>query len=295
MVSVRRALVVGLAMLALAASSAFALTPEEEQELAQRISEGARPQVIRLNDVTIEDYRRPSDANDSDPKIHEFLVIRSRWDEPIKLADHTLGMRTLQVGGGPGPNAIFVGFSGGVHCCYRAHLIWIEGRVHHQEIPLADSDLKIEARSGPPSLRFSDFNFANWHAPFAASPAPPVVLAYDPRHGEYSLDPDAMRKPPPSDAALADQAAEIRKTYEALLGDDLDPALWSAMLDLIYTGNAGSARELLDAAWPEAKPGKDQFLADFIRQLWAGETWRRFEIGRLLAADEAFPRPAAAP
>jgi hypothetical protein len=295
MVSVRRALVVGLAMLALAANSAFALTLEEEQELAQRISEGARPQVIRLNDVMIEDYRRPSDANDSDPKIHEFLVIRSRWDEPIKLADHTLGMRTLQVGGGPGPNAIFVGFSGGVHCCYRAHLIWIEGRVHHQEIPLAESDLKIEARSGPPSLRFSDFNFANWHAPFAASPAPPVVLAYDPRHGEYSLDPDAMRKPPPSDAALADQAAGIRKTYEALLGDDLDPALWSAMLDLIYTGNAGSARELLGTAWPEAKPGKDQFLVDFTRQLWAGETWRRFEIGRLLAADEAFPRPAAAP
>jgi hypothetical protein len=295
MVSVRRALVVGLAMLALAANSAFALTLEEEQELAQRISEGARPQIIRLNDVMIEEYRRPSDANDSDPNIHEFLVIRSRWDEPIKLADHTFGMRTLQVGGGPGPNAIFVGFSGGAHCCYTAHLVWIEGRTHHQEIPLADSDLKIEAHGGPPRLRFSDFNFANWHAPFAASPAPPVVLAYDPRHGEYSLDPDAMRKPPPSDAAFAGQAAEIRKTYEALAGDALDPALWSAMLDLIYTGNAGSARALLDVAWPEAKLGREKFLADFTHQLWAGETWRRFELGRLLAADEAFPPTAAAP
>ncbi|HXP73033.1 MAG TPA: hypothetical protein VN823_02730 [Stellaceae bacterium] len=295
MLSARLVLTVAIAMLVLADGSAFALTPDEEQELAQRISAGARPQIIRLNDVMIEDYKRPADVDELDQKIHEFLVIRSRWDEPIKIADHALAMRTLQVGGGPGANAIFVGFSGGAHCCFTAHLIWIEGRVHHQEIPLTDSDLKIEARGGPPRLRFSDFDFANWNASFASSPAPEVVLAYDPRRGEYGLDPDAMRKPAPSDTALADQAAGIRKKYEALSGDELDPSLWAAMLDLIYTGNAASARALLDAAWPEAKPGKAEFLADFTRQLWAGETWKRFDLARLLEADQAFPRPAAAP
>jgi hypothetical protein len=282
-----------LAMLALASSSTVALTPEEEQELAQRISAGARPQMIRLNDVAIEDYKRPVDAGDLDDKGHEFLVIRSRWEEPIKLADRTFSMRTLQVGGGPGPNAVYVGFSGGAHCCYTAHLIWIEYRTHHQAIALADSDLKIEARNGPPRLRFGDFNFADWNAPFASSPAPEVVLAYDPRRGECGLDPDAMRKPPPSDAALADQSAGIRTKYEALADDELDPALWAAMLDLIYAGNAPSARVLLDASWPEAKPGKEKFLADFTRRLWAGETWRRFDLGRWLEAGEAFPRPAA--
>ena len=294
MFAARLVLTAALAML-VPAGSAVALTPDEEQELEQRISAGARPQIIRLNDVMIEDYKRPADEDALDQKIHEFLVIRSRWDEPIKIADHALAMRTLQVGGGPGANAIFVGFSGGAHCCFTAHLIWIEGRVHHQEIPLTDSNLKIEARGGPPRLRFSDFNFVGWNAPFAASPAPEVVLAYDSRIGEYSLDPDALRKPAPSDAALADQAAEIRKKYEALPGNELDPSLWAAMLDLIYTGNAASARALLDAAWPPAKPGKEKFLADFTRQLWAGETWKRFELGRLLAADEAFPQPAAAP
>src|SRR5258708_11412016 len=139
-------LTAAFALLALAGGSAFALTPSEEQELALRISAGTRPQIIRLNDVMIEDYKRPPDADEADQKVHEFLVIRSRWDEPIEFADHALAMRTLQVGGGPGANAIFVGSSGGAHCCYTAHLIWIEGRVHHQDIALAESDLKIEAR-----------------------------------------------------------------------------------------------------------------------------------------------------
>lgn len=282
-------LMMGAVVLALVASPALALTPEEEQELAQRISAGGHAQITRLNETTIEDYKRPRDAPDG----HEFLVIKSPWDDPIKIADRDLAMRTLQVGGGPGPNAIFMGSSGGARCCHTAHLIWIEGRAHHQEIPLGASDLKIEARGGPPRLRFNDDAFADWNAHPAATSVPSVVLAYDPRVGEYRLDPDAMRKPPPADADLSDQAAEIHKKYEALAGDALDPSLWVEMLELIYTGNAPSARALVDAAWPEAKPGKEKFLTDFSRQLWAGETWRRFDLGRLLEADQAFPRPSA--
>lgn len=281
-------LMIVLMTLALTVGPAIALTPEEDQELAQRISSGVRPGLIRLNDTAIEDYKRPPDA----PNGHEFIVIRSPWDEPIKIADHDFAMRNLQVGGGPGPNAIYIGSSGGAHCCRTAHLIWIEGRAHHQQISLGSSDLKIEARGGPPLLRFNDDAFADWNAPAEAAPAPPVVLAYDPRVGEYRLDPDAMRNPAPSDAALTDQAAEIRKKYEALPEDALDPALWSAMLDLIYSGDAPSARALFDAAWPAAKPGKDKFLADFTQRLWAGKIWRRFELGRLLGADQDFPRPA---
>src|SRR6266851_8129747 len=134
----RLVLTAAFGMLALAGSSASALTPDQEQELAQRIDAGVRPQVIRLNDVAIEDYKRASD----DPDGHEFLVIRAPWEEPIKIADRSFAMRTLQVGGGPGPNAIFVGTSGGEHCCQTAHLIWIEGRMRHQAIELQDSELK---------------------------------------------------------------------------------------------------------------------------------------------------------
>lgn len=286
-------LMIVLMTLALSVGPALALTPEEEQELAQRIGSGVRPQAIRLNDTAIEDYKRPPDAAPAADRVHEFLVIRSPWDEPVKLAAYSFVMRNLQVGGGPGPNAIYVASSGVGRCCFTAHLIWIEHRMHHQAISLLNSDLKLDARGGPPRLRFQDYSMGGWNGGAAAFRAPEVVLAYDPRVGEYRLDADAMGKPSPSDGALADQAAAIRKTYEALAPDALDPSLWSAMLDLIYSGNAPAARALLDAAWPEAKPGKDAFLADFTRQLWAGETWRRFELGRLLEAEQAFPRPAA--
>ena len=288
-----RAALAALPILILAMDTALALTPEEEQELAQRISAGAHPQILRLNDTAIDDYKRPTDAAAGDNRVHEFLVIRSPWDAPVKLAAYSFAMRTLQVGGGPGPNAIYLASSGAGKCCFTVHLIWIDNRMHHQAIALLDSDLKIEARGGPPRLRFQDDSMAGWNGGTAAPPGPEVVLAYDPRVGEYRLDSDAMRKAPPSDSAVADQAADIRKKYEALAGDALDPSLWAAMLDLIYSGNAPSARTLLDDAWPEAKPGKEKFLTDFTRQLWAGETWRRFELGRILEADQVFPRPAA--
>lgn len=288
MIAIRPALMIALA---LTVGPAFALTPDEEQELAQRMSAGGKPPIIRLNDVEIEDYKRPPTAGGADDKTHEFLVIRAPGEEPIKLAAYNFAMRTLQVGGGPGPNAIYVASSSAGHCCLAVDLIWIEHRAHQQEIALLGSDLKIEARGGPPRLRFEDRGFVGADAP-AAARGPDVVLAYDPRRGEYGLDPDAMRKPPPSDAELAERATELRRKLEGLPSEEGRTVLSVAMLDLIYSGNAASARALLDAAWPEAMPGKEEFLTDFTRRLWAGETWGRFELGRLLEPDQTFPRPA---
>jgi hypothetical protein len=282
-----------VAGLALCAGPALALTSEEEQELARRMSAVGKPGIIRLNDVVIEDYKRPVGADPGDDSIHEFLVIRSPWDEPVKLAAYSFAMRTLQVGGGPGPNAIYVATSGTGRCCFTAHLIWINNRMHHQAIALLDSELKLEARNGPPRLRFQDHGFAGPDAPAATARRPDVVLVYDPRVGEYALDPDAMRKPAPADSTLAEEAADIRKQLESAPAEEVRPILALAILDLIYDGNAPSARGLLDAAWPTTMPGKDRFLAEFTRQLWAGESWRRFQLGRLLEAEQAFPRPSA--
>ena len=282
-----------LGIVVLTTGSAAALTPEEEQELAQRIDAGVKPQIIRLNDTAIEDYKRPPNAGAADDKLHEFLVIHSPWDEPVKLAGFNFAMRTLQVGGGPGPNAIYVASSGVGRCCFTAHLIWIDHRMHHQAIALLDAELRMEARNGPPRLRFQDHGFVGADAPGPSARRPDVVLTYDPRVGEYALDPDAMRKPAPTDSALAEEASDIRKQLETAPAEEVRPILALAMLDLIYSGNAPSARGLLDAAWPAPGSGKDEFLAEFTRQLWAGETWRRFQLGRLLEADQAFPQPAS--
>ena len=286
-----RAALAGLVLALIAGGSAWALDPDQEQELAQRLAAGAKPQLTRLNDVVIEDYKRPP----KDFNAHEFLVIRKPGGEPIRLAAQSFTMRNLQVGAGPGPNTIFVGYAGGAHCCYTVYLLWIAGEFRVQTIELFDSELKIDSAGRTLRLSFYDFNFAYWNASFADSPAPLVILSYDPARGEYAADGPAMRKPAPSADALAQQAAKIRKIYEELQPDDLDAELWGAMLDQIYAGNAASARTLLDLAWPPDRPGKDAFLKDFTKQLWDGTTWRRFDLARVLAASDAFPPPAAVP
>ena len=267
------------------------LNPAQEKELAARMAMGGRASIIRLNDVEIQDYKRRPGTDDA----YEFLVVRKGGEPSIALADESFTTRNLQIGGGgAGPNAIFVGFSGGTHCCYTAHLVWIEGRLHHQAIDLGDSQLRVVSISNVPQLRFYDFAFAAWNASFDESPAPQVILSYDPRKGEYAADAEAMRQTPPDEAMLRLRAEEIRKVYEGLHPGDLDPVLWSAMLDMIYAGNADSARALLEAAWPPDRPGKNEFLAAFTRQLWRGTTWRRFDLGRVLGAAEAFPPPPEA-
>jgi hypothetical protein len=273
------------------AGSAWALDPDQEQELTQRLAAGAKPQLTRLNDVVIEDYKRPP----TNFNAHEFLIIRKPGETAVKLAAQSFTMRNLQVGAGPGPNVIFVGYAGGAHCCYTVHLLWIAGEFRVQTIELFDSELKIDSAGHAPRLSFYDFNFAYWNASFADSPAPLVILSYDPARREYAADAQAMRKPAPSADELAEQAAKLRKIYEGLHPDELDPDLWGAMLDLIYAGNAASARALLDQAWPPGRPDKDAFLKDFTKQLWEGTTWRQFDLARVLAASDAFPQPAVAP
>jgi hypothetical protein len=275
----------------LSAFDARALDPAESSELQDMIAAGIKPQTIQLNDAAIQYYRHPEDK----PGPHEFLVI-SRGDHmPIKVAAQRFSMRSLQVGGTNAPNAIYVGYSGGEHCCFTAYLVWIERELRFESIDLADSDLAILAGGTGLRLSFRDMAFASWNAPFAKSPAPTVLLAYDRDSRNYDVDSDDMRKPPPDAAALAQQAAAIRKTYETLPEGQLDPSLWAAMLDLIYSGNADVARRLLDDAWPPNRPGEDQFLTDFSKQLWQGAIWRRFDLGGALGAEAAFPRIGGKP
>jgi hypothetical protein len=97
----------------LAAASARALDQAESQELQALIAAGVKAQTIQLNDAAIQYYRRVEGQEGS----HEFLVISRGDHTPIKLAAQRFAMRSLQVGGTNSPNAIYVGYSGGAHCC----------------------------------------------------------------------------------------------------------------------------------------------------------------------------------
>jgi len=179
----------------------------------------------------------------------------------------------------PEPLVIATGWSGGAHCCYTLHVLSLAPRVRHQAIGVDDNDEVgfIAAGDAPPLLQFGDFNFAYWHTSFADSPAPRIILRYDPAARRYAADFPAMHRDAPDAAALKDRAGKT------------GPELWGEMLDLIYTGNAPAARRLLDLAWPSARPGKLRFLACFTRQLRSGRLWHDFHLARGLGAEATFP------
>ena len=186
------------------------------------------------------------------------------------------------------PDLIATDYAGGAHCCYTVHVLRLGAEIIDERIPIRDSELTLDASVTPPRLRFYDFAFAYWNASFADSPAPPVILAWQPSARRYLPDVAAMRRPAPDAASLASQAAAVQAKLEKSPADRLDPALWGAMLDLIYTGNAAAASRFLDLAWPPDRPGKAAFRAEFARHLRSGELWRRYSLGSVLAASQVF-------
>jgi hypothetical protein len=187
------------------------------------------------------------------------------------------------------PDLIVTDFSGRAHCCFTVHIIRLDGAVRDEAIPIRDSELQLDRSVTPPRLRFHDWAFAYWKTDFADSPAPLVILAWDPGSRDYVPDVATMRRPAPDEQALAAAASQLEPQLRAnyFMGN-ANPALWRRMLDLIYEGNVGAALRFFDLAWPPDRPGKAKFLAEFTRQLTNGALWRRYRLGELLGADALF-------
>ncbi len=166
------------------------------------------------------------------------------------------------------PNLVVSEWTGGAHCC--SNTIVFELGQNFQKLAIIDSGHSdtshFEKNSGTAGLVFKtyDFIFANWNTCFADSPAPKLTLRYC--DGEYRIADDLMRKPAPSKDMLQRLATHMRKK-STWIEEGPSPPLWSAMLDLIYSGNAKSAWLLFDMAWPKKAEGKDVFLKEFREQL----------------------------
>ena len=229
-------------------------------------------------------------------KCHETLVVRHAQGAAWRLAATRIELNYIADHAGTGPDLIVTASTGGAHCCYTIHVLWTGPKLREQVIPVLDNDEVgfLTQSDGPPKLRFGDFSFAYWRASFADSPAPSVILHFDSAAKRYDVDVEAMRAAPPDDSALAGMAAEIKKAESDLPKGDKPPAplLWSHMLDLIYSGNAASARRLLDLAWPDGRKGKDEFVACFAAKLNGGDWWRVAGLSKKLGADMAFPAAA---
>ena len=75
-----------------------------------------------------------------------------------------------------------------------------------------------------------------------------------------------MRKPTLSRKLLQESAQKLREDTQAWrdAGNSPAPDYLRAVLGLIYTGDCDGAREFAFAAWPDWKPGLNEFVQDFF-------------------------------
>ncbi|MDA1189633.1 MAG: hypothetical protein O2854_08175 [Chloroflexi bacterium] len=192
--------------------------------------------------------------------------------------------------------------TGGANCC-RVYHVFSLGE-HFEKVGEIDTGhggweepVFVNLDTDPQlEIGFRDDTFAYWQVSLAGSPMPGVVVEF--RNGAFRLDAQAMRQPPtirlddsevPFDETnLASLAQEISRDGEwqgrgpSSISPGPPAELWSAMLGLIYSGNARLAWELLDRTWPDefvAREGqertftKGEWRALFLNQLSQSPYW----------------------
>ncbi|MCF7870053.1 MAG: hypothetical protein K9M01_02935 [Candidatus Omnitrophica bacterium] len=223
------------------------------------------------------------------------------YDARGGIANNSVVAMGKDITGDGEPNLLVSHWSGGAHCCFSFYVFSIgEDFRLIQRINNEDGDLgKFVDVDDDGALEFigNDWTFSYWRAPFSQSPAPRIILKY--RDGKYRLALDLMKSEPLDPerqaemiqrikADMADAVADKEWMKEQLeLGElsygwvregvAIPPLVWKHMLQLIYYGDAKSAWDFLDKVWPEDKPGKEEFLADFKKVLAESPYWDSLE------------------
>lgn len=171
------------------------------------------------------------------------------------------------------PNLVVSMWTGGAHCCFSYSVLELgDGVKQVGTIGAGHGDACRFHRERDGRLDFvvNDWTFAYWHASFAESPAPDVILRYEP--GGYKVAADLMRKPDPPASEFKEM---VRKGHLLKLDPEGWPAseFWGTMLDLIYSGRAELAWKYCELAWPGKTKTKEQFLTEFRQQLAQSPYW----------------------
>ncbi|MBI4404303.1 MAG: hypothetical protein HY537_09095 [Deltaproteobacteria bacterium] len=170
-------------------------------------------------------------------------------------------------------------WTGGAHCC-TSLLIFDLGREFRKiaEIYGGNFDPKIIYldHDGISEIRIMDDFLAYRFSSFAYSATADVVLRYT--NGHYSVAPEFMKKPVPSQRALDAKIPLWEKLLRKKNASDWPaPPLIQTLTDLIYTGNKKVAFDLLDRAWPADVAGKADFLKSYQEALNESKYYAEFE------------------
>lgn len=169
----------------------------------------------------------------------------------------------------------FASWSAGSHCCRTVYIITLEPEPFlltklqlddSQAEPLMDLD-----RDGHADLEAKDWTFAYWKVPFAASPAPKIVLSL--KGDQFELNPDAMRISSARAKDILGLADETRQ-LEPSRGEPATPNswYWAHILDLVYGGYPELAAQFALRAWPFSNEARQAFFAQF-KKTYAKSQW----------------------
>jgi hypothetical protein len=202
------------------------------------------------------------------------------------------------------PDLVVTGYSGGANCCLTFYLFELEPKFRALgKIQLHDDDhqsphfVRLKPGAGV-QIVLHDWTFAGWHADFAESPAPLVILEF--RDGGWRVAADLMREPAPSAEILGSKANNTRVDAMAANYDDpyrvwpdakMPSELWAYMLSLIYSGHPELAEKFADLAWPARIRGKNRFMADFRAQLARSPYWEGIKTIAASPSPTATPTP----
>ncbi len=223
-------------------------------ELCAATAEGPGQRLRLLQDgaevFVVEDHRI---------EVAPPLLESGRERDPIPAG--------LDITGDGQPNALVYGDSGGAHCCIQLYVLQLGPDFEVLNRLDAGNYLPLLRQAdGDPALEIElrDNIFAYWRAPFARSPAPRVMLDF--QDGRYRPAPELMRQPALGESRLFRRAQALRsgRGWDSDPRYPLDSGLWTVMLDLVYSGNLTQAERFLELAWPEARPGREDFHRAFF-------------------------------
>jgi hypothetical protein len=172
------------------------------------------------------------------------------------------------------PNLVISDWTGGAHCCFTYYVFELNDDA--KEIGRINADNGDGCRfqdepDGKVDFVINDWTFAYWNASFAESPAPRIILRYQP--GGYQVATDLMVTAIPAREEfqqLVDKGRRIPPNDEGGTTSEF----WGTMLDLIYSGHADLAWRFCDEAWPGSARTKNQFLQSFRFQLSKSPYWK---------------------
>ena len=191
-----------------------------------------------------------------------------KQDQPPDSVPMTAG---LDISGDGQPELLVSEWSDrNAHCCLTFHLFRLGERfMEIASIPLYDADESaFVRRDGVKSLVLNSYDysaFAYFPFDFASSPAGHILLSF--QDGRFKLDLEHMKANAPTQEELDRCAARFKAS--PAWGNKTDPqpmGLWYYATDLIYSGNAQAAWDLLDKSWGGSKKSELRYVGEYRRR-----------------------------